>query len=239
MFSDCLSLKSIASIDTEGVTDMSNMFVVNVANITLQPTFTPPVMNTASVTSMANMFNGRGGLTAGGIDIISNYNTSSVTNMANMFNLCYVSGPSYVYQSVLDTAPSFNTSNVQDFSGMFSSSYGGVTGTLVTVPQWNMSSARSINQMFSSQDHLTNLGGFVNLGKAFSNQEGAAYHTLDLSASAVLTKQSIMNVINNLAAPDDTNVNNATLKLSATSYALLDASEIAIATAKNWSVISA
>lgn len=48
-----------------------------------------------------------------------------------------------------------------------------------------------------------------------------------------------MNVINNLAAPDDTNVTDATLQLSATSYALLTAEDIAIATAKNWSVTSA
>lgn len=48
-----------------------------------------------------------------------------------------------------------------------------------------------------------------------------------------------MNVINNLAAPEDTTVVDATLKLSATSYALLDASDIAIATEKGWSVISA
>ena len=48
-----------------------------------------------------------------------------------------------------------------------------------------------------------------------------------------------MNVINNLAAPDDTTCNDATLKLSAASYALLSADDIAIATAKNWSVTSA
>lgn len=48
-----------------------------------------------------------------------------------------------------------------------------------------------------------------------------------------------MNIINNVAAPDDTACNDATIKLNATVYGLLDASDIAIATAKNWSVISA
>ena len=47
-----------------------------------------------------------------------------------------------------------------------------------------------------------------------------------------------MNVINNLAAPDDTTVTDATLQLSAAQYALLSAEDIAIATAKNWSVTS-
>ncbi len=48
-----------------------------------------------------------------------------------------------------------------------------------------------------------------------------------------------MNVINNLAAPDNTDITDATLKLSAASYALLSADDIAIATAKRWSVVSA
>ena len=93
--------------------------------------------------------------------------------------------------------------------------------------------------VFNNQSKLTTLGGFVNLGKAFTTTAVPNAHLLDLSLAASLTKQSIMNVINNLAAPDDTTINDATLELSATSYALLDASEIAIATAKRWSVISA
>ena len=48
-----------------------------------------------------------------------------------------------------------------------------------------------------------------------------------------------MNVLNKLSAPDDTAVLDATLTLSAESYALLDASDIAVATAKNWAVTSA
>lgn len=101
-----------------------------------------------------------------------------------------------------------------------------------------MTNAISVLNTFSNCSSLTTLGGFTNLGKAFTGTNTNA-HTLNLSASTVLTYQSIMNVINNLAAPDDANCNDATLKLSAASYALLSAEDIAIATAKRWSVTSA
>lgn len=92
---------------------------------------------------------------------------------------------------------------------------------------------------YITANSLTTLGGFTNLGKAFLSTGTAAQHLLNLSKLTRLTYQSIMNVINNLAAPDDTNVTNATLKLSAASYALLSAEDIAIATNKGWSVVSA
>lgn len=79
---------------------------------------------------------------------------------------------------------------------------------------------------------LTTLGGFTNLGKAFTGAN-ANYHTLNLSISTKLTKESVMNIINNLAAPDDTSVTNAKLQLSSTTYDLLSEDDIAIATAKN------
>ena len=83
--------------------------------------------------------------------------------------------------------------------------------------------------------NLTSLGGFLQLGKAFTS---GGTHLLDLPLHN-LTKTSVMNVINNLSAPDDSTVVDATLKLHANAYALLDASDIAVATAKNWSVTSA
>ena len=104
----------------------------------------------------------------------------------------------------------------------------------------------SVSNLFGTYGtkNLTTVGGFVNLGKAFSSSYQSSHHLLDFtstlsSASANLDHTSLMNIINNLAAPDDTNVNDATLKISSTCYNLLTAEEIAIATAKRWSVISA
>lgn len=106
--------------------------------------------------------------------------------------------------------------------------------SLTTVTNFDASGLQGTWNMFEGCSALTTLGGFTGLGTAYT---GTSNHTLDLSASDVLTKASIINVINEFGtAPSGTN---ATLKLSATCYALLDASDIAIATAKNWSVISA
>lgn len=108
-------------------------------------------------------------------------------------------------------------------------------GALTTLPLLDCSDVSNIQSMFSNCASLVNLGGFYNLGSSLTST-GSGRSTLDLSASSVLTKESIMNVINNLAAPASIT---ATLKLSAASYALLTAEDIAIATAKNWTVTSA
>lgn len=146
-------------------------------------------------------------------------------------------GPS---RNWMNTAPSFDMSSATDVSMMFHiSAY--ADGELETVPQYNWANVTNIYSVFGGYAcrMLKNIGGFVNLGKAFVSTDASDNHMLDLSGGTQITKQSLMNIINNLAAPDDTTCTDATLKLSATSYALLDASDIAIATAKNWSVISA
>lgn len=128
-------------------------------------------------------------------------------------------------------------SNVTDISGLATgASIGGSTSSrnmsLTTIPLYNMPKVAKVRDAFWKCTNLTTIGGFTDLGKAFVSTDTNC-HTLDLSSSTVLTKTSIMNVINNLAAPDDTDVSDAQLMLSATSYALLDAEDIAIATAKN------
>lgn len=238
MFADCQKLRKVGTIDMEGIITAQGMFAKGTSANSAP--FTAPILNnTSSVTNMQQMFSFGGNLTPESIAIISNYNTSAVTDMTNMFSSTYFTGPAGYpfYNTTLTTAPSFDTSSVHTMSGMFSSNYGGLTGTLTTVPKWNCSSVRSVEYMFSGQNNLTTLGGFTGLGLAFNTGGGGAVsHTLDLSDSSVLTKASIMNVINEFGTATS---QDATLKLSATSYALLDASDIAIATAKNWSVVSA
>jgi len=100
-----------------------------------------------------------------------------------------------------------------------------------------MKSATTVTNMFTNNTALTTVAGFQNLGKAFtgSNADG---HTLNLAGSPNLTKQSVLNIFNTISAPDDVNCNNSKIILHSTVYALLDASDIAIATAKRWSVVS-
>lgn len=178
-------------------------------------------IDTSEITDMSNMFYGCSSLTEA-----PNIDTSSATSFNHMFTSCSIS-----------TVPQYNTQSLQNAANFLNVN----VNKLVSIPQLNFVSVNNIANVIgqNNQNNLTTLGGFTNLGKAFISTDAAIYHLLDLSKAPNLTKQSIMNVINNLAAPDDTNVTNATLKLSAASYALLSAEDIAIATAKRWSVVSA
>lgn len=178
-------------------------------------------LNTTGITDMSSMFQN-----CSLLQTTPNIDTSSSTNINLMFSGCNIS-----------TIPQYDTKNVVNAAQFLAVS----TNKLVSIPQLNFVSVTNIANVIgqSSQNKLTTLGGFTNLGKAFVSSDSELYHSLNLSRAANLTKESIMNVINNLAAPDDTTVTDATLKLSAASYALLSAEDIAIATAKNWSVVSA
>ena len=226
MFENCYSLQSV-NLDLTDIGDgsQSNGYVVgassmfkscsHLSNVTLT--------NTSGLLSTSCMFASCSALTS-----IPLFDTSSVINMESMFREC----------TSLQTIPQFNTSNVTTFETMFYR-----CSSLTMVPLLDASKVANINGMFGTSNsymtkNLTTLGGFTNLGKAFTGSS-AGYHMLNFQYNTVLTKQSIMNVINNLSAPDDATCTDATLKLSATCYALLDASDIAVATAKNWSVVSA
>lgn len=97
-----------------------------------------------------------------------------------------------------------------------------------------MKSATNVGDMFKNNTALTTIAGFQNLGKAFVSSSGT--HILSLLESRNLTKQSVLNIINTVSAPDDTTVTDSEIILHPDVYALLDASDIAIATAKRWSV---
>lgn len=234
-FTNCFSLKNVNLFDTSRVTSMAYMFL-NCWNLPSIPLF-----NTSKVNSMVQMFkacyalstvplfdmsrvtNASGMFTnCTALSSVPLFNLSSVTDMSQMFSQC----------SALVSVPQFDTSNVTNMYSLFS-----LCTALTTIPMLDASKVYNIMSITAGCSSLTTLGGFVNLGKGFTSNSNM--NTLDLSASTLLTKESIMNVINHLAAPDNTAVTNATLKLSATSYALLDASDIAIATAKNWTVTSA
>lgn len=107
------------------------------------------------------------------------------------------------------------------------------------IPQYNWGKVENITNVFSNHAVKT-FGGFIDLGKSFKSTDAASYHTLDIhwTKGSATSNAQLMNIINNLAAPDDTSVLDATLKLSSSAYALLSAANIAIATAKNWSVVS-
>ena len=140
---------------------------------------------------------------------LSNFDTSKVTNMSEMFNICYS-------LTSLDLS-NFNTSNVTNMSDMFS--YCSALTDLYI--NFDVSSVITINQIFSYDYKLTNVVGKF---------EGTKLD-LDLNYSP-LTAASAMVFINGLATVTTTR----TLALSRTTYDSLTPEQIAIATAKGWTV---
>ena len=113
-----------------------------------------------------------------------------------------------------------------------------------TLQELDMSKATRIENMFNGCTKLENIGGFLNLGKAYTyTGNGYNFYKLNLSKATLLTHDSLMNIINNLY---DLNLsynvaNGGTLYtqnivLGSTNLAKLTAEEIAIATNKGWTV---
>lgn len=135
------------------------------------------------------------------------FDMSSATSISNMFTNC----------DLLETVPQFNTKKVTDFDNMFN-----YCNNLKSVPKLDMSNGRSVNRMFYQASALTTLGGFTGLKRS-----------LDLSQSNNLTKESLLNVINEAA---DVTSDPQTLTFGATNLAKLTDEEKAIATSKGWTL---
>ena len=154
------------------------------------------------------------------ISYLSGWDMSGVTNLAFAFKGC---------ESLIDASPlaSWDTSNVYSMQEMFT-----YCKNLTTVPLLDASSlcetAYNVTwygcyDMFKGCSSLTNLGGLKNLK-----------YDLDLSGSPLLTHESLMNVINNLA--DNVTGSIKTLTLGKTNLNKLTDEEKAIAINKGWSL---
>ena len=133
----------------------------------------------------------------------------------------------------LQYVPQIDTSKATGIGSMFSG-----CNSLKKVEQLDLSTAVAVNGMFTSCYSLTNLGGLKDLGKAYLTSRAANYnsYTMDLSASTLLTHDSLMNVINNLYDIATKGCNTQSLRLGATNLAKLSSAEIQIATDKGWTV---
>lgn len=110
--------------------------------------------------------------------------------------------------------------------------------SLLSLPSMDMSRADDIYNMLDGCSSLTTLEGFLNLGYGYSTSQSTNYssYTLDLSNSTQLTKQSLLNVINNLYDIKTKGCNAQKLVLGSTNIAKLSSSEISVATSKGWTV---
>ena len=207
-------------LDFSDVTDMRYMFQ-SCYNLT-----TIPEIDTSNVTDMRYMFQSCYNLTN-----ISEIDTSNVTDMEGIFYYCQslttvpkmntsqVTNVHYMFSDcrTLTSIPTLDISNVTDMYNMF---YG--CSSLTTIPEMNTSNVIGTYNAFGGCTSLTDLGGFIGLKC-----------NLDLSASSLITHESIMNVINKAA---DVTASPATLTLGSTNLAKLTDEEKSIATNKGWTL---
>ena len=228
MFYEC-RMNNIPQFDTSECTDMSYMFYQN-PNIDLSQ---------------------------------FNFDTSKVTNMRSMFQYAGWQNP-----VVLENNPIMNTSNVTDMSSLFDNTnfkkiiglntskvtrfyntFNGLGSATVEIQEMDLSSATDIPYMFYDyfkyNTTLTTLGGFLNLGKAYT-QKSTNYsnYKFTLEKFRGITHDSLMNVINKLY---DLNLNEnlstdgvcqytQSVEFGSTNLAKLTDEEKAIATSKGWTL---
>lgn len=212
MFDSCYSLTEVLLLDTSKVTTASRMFYncVNLKNI--------PLLDTSKVTNMQFFVYGCRNL----IDFPL-LNTSAVTDMSYMFDGC----------SKITSIPTLDTSNVGNMDSCF-----WACSSLTNIPKLSFQSMTNLISAFYQCSKLTNLGGFENLGQAYSTTQSANYgkYRLDLSNTNLLTHDSLMNVINNLYDIATAGVPVQQFIIGATNLAKLTEEEIKIATDKGWTV---
>lgn len=129
--------------------------------------------------------------------------------------------------------PALDTSSITNATSAFSN-----CSRLLKIALLDFSNVNAISGLLSNDRALTTLGGFKDLGQAYSTSVSANYssYTLDLSTCTSLTHESLMNVINNLYDIASAGVQTQKLVLGSTNLAKLTEEEIAIATNKGWSV---
>lgn len=212
MFKECANLTSldISSFDTSNITNMAQMFQ-SCGKFT---SIDVSNLNTFKVTNMFGMFNN---LKLTSLDV-SNFNTSNVTDMGSMFN-------SINNLTSLDVS-SFDTSNVTNMSGMF-----GNCNKLISLDltNWNISNVTDMNNMFDWCGNLT----LLNINNIGINK---TCNKLSTDTSSKLSKESILYIFNNAFDRATAGYSTFTIKLHATTKALLSDEEIAIATNKGFTI---
>lgn len=238
--------EKIDSITTGSTGGTGNkIMLTNGTKFAYSTAFDPELYDVSNMTDMYQLFYNCTELTS--IDL-STWNVSNVTDMSNMFYNC-------IGLTSIDLS-TWDVSNVTNMYSMFSSCVK-LTGEL-DLSGWNISRVYSMNYMFSTCTGLTsldlstwNLGNVNNpIDGIFSNCKSLANlqlndlgHNqsctiLDLSTCSALTKDSILFLFNNAFDRATAGYTKAfTIKLNATTKALLTEEEIAIATNKGFTVV--
>lgn len=132
----------------------------------------------------------------------------------------------------LTTVPLFNTSNVTEIGGMFYN-----CRNIESLPLFDFQNVIAINNTYYdflySCNSLTNVAGFKDLGKSFTGSN-TRFHNLILTSCPLLTRQSLLNIFNNLYDMNLTSVTDAKITMTISLKNLLSPEDIAIATNKGW-----
>lgn len=252
MFKGCSSLTTIPLLDTSNVTDMREMFNGCKSLTTI------PLLDTSDVTNMYYMFN-----SCSSLQSIPKLNTSNVTTMENMFRDCSLlqSIPlldcgnvnrmyAMFYQcKSLTTIPQLDTSNVISMESMFYN-----CPKLQSIPTLNTTNVTNMYYMFNGCSSLQSIplldcGKITNMGTIFGWNNITTLTDLggfkDLKISITsnfldkapnLTTDSLMNVINNVYDLTANGLSGQSLKFGSTNLNKLTEEQIAVATAKGWTL---
>lgn len=228
-FQGCWCLIYVPLFDTSSGTNFSQMFDT-CTNLRMVPLFDTsrgtnfnqmfancesitgtPQFDTSSGTTFTSMFSG-----CDNLKNIPEIDTSRGTNLNTMFANCVN----------ITQAPSFNVSAATTINNMFY-----YCTKLVTIGRFsNCEMITNTNQVFDGCTKLENFGGFYGLKASLSIP-----NTVKL-----LTVQSLNNIIDGLydftAAGETPTSSQGVLSLNSTNFAKLSAAEIAVGTAKGWTI---
>ena len=229
MFNACKSLTSldVSNWDTSSVTSMNNMFrsCSKLTSLDLSGWDFSKVQTTAS------MFQDASVLPASCIPVIK---SNALTNITYMFTGCN----SFNELDLSD----WDIPNVTNASGLF---YYTKNVTSINLSGWDTSKVTNVSMMFYVCNALTTLdlsgwdlssvfsggGEFTSCGNLTQLYWTNWNHSIDISPSTKFTKDTLVNLINNLATVTD-----KTLKMGSTNLAKLTDSEKAIAINKGWTL---
>jgi surface protein len=239
MFYNCSSLTSIPQLDTSNAKNMNNMFYNCKKIITI------PQFDTSNATDLSYLM-----YHCDNLQEIPQLVTSKATNLTSAFRYC----------AVIETFPQIDISNVTsinnmlsncahlvsipDFNGYKLTSYGNSSAnswlygcsSLQSIGVIDCDSVTNIGYVLgnTTNNNLTHLGGFRNLGKASSVSNTNT--TCFLYFAPNLTYESVMNVINLLYDRAANGLSTLTLKLHTNHMAMLSDDDKAIATNKGWTL---
>lgn len=241
MFDGCLSLQTVPAF-VLGTTALS--LFANCYSLVRTPAF-----NTANVTDFTSMF-----YNCTSLESVALFDTSKGTNFTTMFFTCRVlkSVPFFNLElaqnlssmfsscNLLTEIPLFNTVSVTNMTGMFNG-----CNNIIYLPALNTASVTTLNQTFNNCINLRELPAFnLPLCTVFTSWLGT---NTTLSKSNIigtrfghsytgmsLSQASIVTIFNNLGTASGAQ----TITVSVNpGRAALTAPEIAIATAKGWTVV--